>query len=209
MPQTSKKKPQVIVPNYLDLKSGDRKVWITVDDGPHEKHTKTVLKALADNNVRATFFLLGVNLKANPKVLKEIVAGGHRIGNHAYSHKILTDKTEKQIKSEIERCEKLIGDSIGKDKLFRAPYGAMNKKVEKVVRDLGYRHVGWNVDTEDWKPENQPDGWVQQGVEQIRKRSSNIVLVHDIHPTTARYFDTFLKRVAQISKVKYQSPTDL
>src|ERR1051326_5728515 len=63
-----------------------KKIALTFDDGPNEPYTSEILKILKDNNIRATFFLVGKNVEAEPEAAREIAAAGHVIGNHSYDH---------------------------------------------------------------------------------------------------------------------------
>jgi peptidoglycan-N-acetylglucosamine deacetylase len=121
---------------------------LTLDDGPHPKHTDRVLKTLSDHQ---TFFIIGENALAFPEIVYRIASAGHRIGNHSYSHHDLTKLSAKEIESQIMKTEKLIALYSGKEKLLRPPYGAHNSLVQKVSKDLGYQLYFWNVDTLDWK----------------------------------------------------------
>jgi peptidoglycan/xylan/chitin deacetylase (PgdA/CDA1 family) len=186
----------VVVHSSGDTKSTTKKVWLTFDDGPHPEYTNAILRVLEESAIRATFFVLGTNVaRIGAEVLERIGAGGHCIGNHGYSHKDLRSLTEEEVRDEITRTEALICGSRGAAKVFRPPYGASSPTIDRVVSELGYRQVLWNVDTRDWNPKYQPDFWVERAVSQIRKRRSAIVLAHDIHKTTADHVGTLIERI--------------
>ena len=88
-------------------------------------------------------------------------------------------------------------------RLFRPPYGAHNPTVDKIVREMGYHMVLWNVDSEDWR--KKPDGWIEPSVESIRSRGYSTFLCHDIHPTTVNNFAKFLKSVNSVPKIRFVS----
>jgi peptidoglycan/xylan/chitin deacetylase (PgdA/CDA1 family) len=182
-------------------------VYLTFDDGPHPRHTPAILDVLADRGFRATFFVLGRNVRrAGTAMLERARAAGHRIGNHAFSHRDLTTIPEAQVHREIARTESLIADVLGPGRLFRPPYGAWNGAVARVVEDLGYHHVSWNVDTRDWNPEYQPDEWVRFAFDQIRGRERSVVLAHDIHRTTADHLADLLRLIEGIGGVICDGP---
>lgn len=186
------------LPALGEEKSTERKVYLTLDDGPHPQHTKTILDVLKAAGAKATFFVLGVNVERyGVDLLKRAVDEGHCIGNHTYAHKDLTKLNAGQVREEIVRCERSIRDFLPTKKLFRPPYGATNAAVEAVVRDLGYESRFWTVDTADWSREFQPDRWVRHGLDQIPNHEQAVVLAHDIHRTTAEHFDEFVKGIQE------------
>ena len=196
-----------LVPRYA--MRGSKRVWLTLDDGPHPTRTVKILTALKKHNIRAIFFVVGKNVSAYPDVVKRAFDAGHRIGNHSYTHPDLTRLSETKIRSELQRTDDLISKYAGQDKIFRPPYGAHNRTVDSVAASLGYRIILWSVDTVDWSPRYQPDRWVQHGVDQIRARSTSVVLGHDIHKTTADNYDLFITRIKGIGGVTLQPPSTL
>ncbi|RNF39478.1 polysaccharide deacetylase family protein [Planococcus salinus] len=129
-------------------------VALTFDDGSDGTNINKILKTLKDHNVKATFFLTGSGANNHPQAIKNIVANGHQIGNHSYSHPDFTKLTATQIKNELNKTETAIKNITGKTTkpIFRAPYGASNTNVLKAVGDTGYTHtIQWNIDTVDWK----------------------------------------------------------
>jgi peptidoglycan-N-acetylglucosamine deacetylase len=179
-----------------EKRDATKKVWLTFDDGPHPEYTDAILRVLAQNAIGATFFVLGSNVaRVGKAVLDRIGAGGHCIGNHGYSHRDLTLLTEGEVRDEITRTAALIYSSPNGPKVFRPPYGASSPTVDRVVRELGYRKVLWNVDTRDWDPMWQPDHWVERAVSQIRRRQRAVVVAHDIHKTTADHVATLIARI--------------
>ena len=195
------KKSIVVVPKYSLTKS--KQVWLTFDDGPHKKHTPKALKVLADQGVKATFFVVGRNVVNAKSLVKEIFDAGHLVSNHSYTHANLTSLNKKQIESEIKKTEDAIGDYMSTPKLFRPPYGARNATVDQVSQKMKYKTELWNVDTLDWKKTYQPDRWVQHGIDQIRDRDNSLVLMHDIHKTTVGNLDDFITRIKSIGNVKF------
>jgi peptidoglycan-N-acetylglucosamine deacetylase len=176
---------------------------LTFDDGPHEKQTDRVVRTLSDHKINATFFVVGQNAAAFPEIVARVAAGGHRIGNHSYSHPDLTKLSAEEIESEIMKTEKLIAPYLGKEKLLRPPYGAHNSLVDKVAKDLGYQLCFWNVDTLDWNESYRPDGWVSHGVAQFKGRDKTIVLNHDVHETTADHLDLFISEIIALGPTRF------
>jgi peptidoglycan/xylan/chitin deacetylase (PgdA/CDA1 family) len=190
------------IKSHMHVPDGVKRVWLTFDDGPHPQHTLTILDTLKVQNVFATFFVLGKNVKKTGKTLLHRAQGeGHSIGNHTFSHRKLTNLSEKEIEQEIESTESLIAEFLEPEKLFRPPYGATNDTVDRVTTRLGYRTVLWDVDTSDWDPEYQSNRWTQHGLEQIRRRENAVVLAHDNHATTAAHIGEFIQCLRKLGVV--------
>jgi peptidoglycan/xylan/chitin deacetylase (PgdA/CDA1 family) len=209
---TSKKKaarPASILKPVYAAAAATKHIWLTFDDGPHSTNTDKVLATLAQHGIKATFFVVGENVKSRKQIVQRAFDAGHRIGNHSYSHPNLTTLTDAQIRDQIVKTETLISGFLGKAKLFRPPYGAHNARVDKIIAQLGYRSIFWNVDTEDWNKKNQPTGWITLGVNQIKVRSDCRVLNHDIHTTTAANLATFIQRIKQLGNVTFMDPSTL
>lgn len=140
-------------------KQPKKTVYLTFDDGPGSRVTPKLLKVLKDNKVKATFFIVGYEGKANKKLLKRIVKDGHTIAIHTYTHdyrKIYSSK--KAFLSDFHKTEKLIVDTTGvKPHYFRFPGGGnnhyMSKKLRKsILKELhkeGYTEMDWNCGTSD------------------------------------------------------------
>lgn len=145
---------QTKYPNIILYKgeTPQKMVALTFDDGPDQRFTPQVLDVLNKYHVKATFFLLGSRVAKYPHVAKRIIDEGHVVGNHTYWHPQLTKTGVHNMKWEISRTEQAIKTATGyKTKLFRAPYGALNEEQVQKLKNLGYRGIGWSIDTEDWK----------------------------------------------------------
>src|SRR5690625_4756063 len=145
---------QIKYPNIMLYKgnTNDKIVALTFDDGPDDRFTPKVLDVLKEHQVRATFFLLSSRVEKYPSVAKRIKQEGHIIGNHTYWHPDLTKHDLSRFKWEIKQAEDKIKDATGvKTNLFRAPYGAMDGNIAQELGQLGYKGIGWSVDSEDWK----------------------------------------------------------
>lgn len=131
----------------------DKVVALTFDDGSDGTNISSILNTLKTYNIKATFFITGKAAMDHPSKIKNIVAAGHAIGNHSYSHPYFTKITTTQMKSQLERTENYIKTLTGKTTkpYFRPPYGAYNTTVLTTVGSLGYtKTIKWNIDTIDW-----------------------------------------------------------
>jgi peptidoglycan/xylan/chitin deacetylase (PgdA/CDA1 family) len=188
------------MPQLYGTLEGGREVLLTFDDGPHPKLTPKLLDCLHRHGLKGVFFVLGKAVAAagGKAIVERAFKEGHCIGNHTYTHPDLRKLDEKQVRDELTRTEDLIAPWLTGHKLFRPPYGAHNATVDQVVRELGYHMVLWSVDSDDWRTERKPTGWIDHSVAQIRKRGHSVFLCHDIHSTTVNNFDSFLEQVKKV-----------
>jgi peptidoglycan/xylan/chitin deacetylase (PgdA/CDA1 family) len=124
---------------------------LTFDDGPDPRYTPGVLDTLAEYGVRAMFFVCGGMVAEHPHLLARMADEGHVVGNHTWSHPLLTRLTRRQIRSEMSSTCDVIEDTYGeRPRWFRAPYGAWNRAAFQLGAELGMEPLAWTVDTLDW-----------------------------------------------------------
>lgn len=130
----------------------EKRIALTFDDGPHPRYTQQILALLARYGIKATFFMIGCNVKLYPDVAKAVAAGGHEIGNHTYSHPHMKKITAQALREEIKKTEDVFEElGIEKPHLFRPPEGFRSTSQIEATEDLGYRMVIWSLDTHDWQ----------------------------------------------------------
>lgn len=124
---------------------------LTFDDGPDPQITPKVLKALSEYDARATFFVLGQCAEQHPELLHDIVAAGHALGNHSYSHP--ARPSAEQAIAELEKTEQIIQQTTGrKTSLFRPPYGITDNALTRRALARGYTVVLWTISSADSNP---------------------------------------------------------
>ena len=127
-------------------------IALTFDDGPDPVFTPLILDKLMKYGVKASFFLLGVNIEKYPEIAKRISAEGHVIGNHTYNHPKLTEVSDEEYHYQIHKADELIQNLIGyKPKFFRPTYGAINENQVQWATEKGMMVTQWSIDTLDWK----------------------------------------------------------
>lgn len=130
-----------------------RRVALTFDDGPDPAHTPKVLDLLSDAAVRATFFVVGERAARAPELIREMVARGHEVENHSWSHRNLWFCGPRRTVREIVRAHDLLADLTGRPpRYFRPPWGMVNLAVFPTLRRLGSRCVLWTVQPEGLQP---------------------------------------------------------
>ncbi|KEQ39989.1 peptidoglycan GlcNAc deacetylase [Streptococcus mitis] len=160
-------------------KKNRKVVALTFDDGPNPTTTNQALDTLSKYGIKATFFVLGKNVSGNEGILKRMKADGHVIGNHSWSHPVLSklslDDAKKQITDTEDALTKVLGSS---SKLMRPPYGAITDDIRNSL-DLSF--IMWNVDSLDWKSKNEAAILTEI---QREVKNGSIILMHDIHAET-------------------------
>ena len=135
-----------------DRTSDGRGYALTFDDGPHVKGTPAVLEVLAREQVPATFFLVGEQVRRNPSLPREILAAGHRIALHCDRHRNLLRLTPRQVREDIARAEDTITASTGCElRLYRPPYGVLNAAALREARARDWRTLLWSQWGRDWE----------------------------------------------------------
>ncbi|WP_431986168.1 polysaccharide deacetylase family protein [Streptomyces griseoflavus] len=135
----------------LRMSGRGRTMVLTFDDGPDPRYTPPILDTLARYDVRAMFFVCGGMAAENRDLLARMADEGHVVGNHTWSHPLLTRLSRRRIRSEMERTCDIIEKAHGeRPAWFRAPYGAWNRAAFQLGAELGMEPLGWTVDTLDW-----------------------------------------------------------
>lgn len=173
--------------NYF-LKSINRgkikAISLTFDDGPDPDSTPRILDTLLENNLKATFFVIGRKAVNHPELLRRIVEEGHTIANHSYSHHYLIALFSTQkLRTDIQRCNDAIRDITGHVPLFfRPPFGVTNPRYAAVLKDLQMQSIGWSLRSMDTRAKNK-----YQLIRKIisKLKAKDIVLLHDHLPLTA------------------------
>ncbi|MDQ0584827.1 polysaccharide deacetylase family protein [Streptomyces rishiriensis] len=135
----------------LRMTGSGRTMVLTFDDGPDPRYTPGILDTLAHYDVRAMFFVCGEMAADHLDLLGRMADEGHVVGNHTWSHPLLTGLTRRQIRSEMSRTSEVIEEGYGEPpRWFRAPYGAWNRAAFQLGAELGMEPLAWTVDTLDW-----------------------------------------------------------
>ncbi len=178
------------------LKNGE--VVLTFDDGPWPHNTPAVLKALADQCVKATFFPIGKHATYYPEILKQVAEAGHTIGSHTWSHQDLSKKgmTIDQAKEEIEKAVSAVRMALEGPEapFFRFP--ALRHPPE-LVTYLGERNIAifsTDMDSFDFKM-RKPDQVIKSVLSKLEKHGKGIVLLHDFQHATAEALPELLAQL--------------
>ena len=175
----------------------DKEVVLTFDDGPWPGNTAAVLKALGEQCTKALFFPIGKHAGWHPEILKQVIAGGHTVGSHTWSHKDLSRMSTEDAITEIEKG--FAGVSIGAGGQPIAPFFRFPalRHPPELVKYLGDRNVGifsTDLDSFDFKM-RKPEQVVASVMKKLEKHGKGIVLMHDFQQATAKGTADLLKEL--------------
>lgn len=190
-------------------------VAMTFDDGPHASNTPRLLDMLKQRNIKATFYVVGKNVREYPHIVRRILAEGHEIGNHTWDHQALSGMSAERVHQELAMTHKAVLEVAGYQmRTMRPPYGATNLRVkQQCYQDFGYPTIMWSVDPLDWK---RPGSSVVAQRIISSAHPGAIILAHDIHEATIngmpQTFDALLAKgyrfvtVSQLLNMQSETP---
>jgi peptidoglycan-N-acetylglucosamine deacetylase len=173
------------------LSATDAVVALTFDDGPDAVHTPAVLDLLASHRIKATFFVIGEKVQKHADIIQHMVAEGHGIGGHTWSHREIVGQSPNELESDLNRCRQVIHETSGVDTgLFRPPRGLVDLASIRHISKLGYCLVHWTKTYDDY----QRNG-AEQLIARVRKDqpiARDIVLLHDHNEDTIALLRTLI-----------------
>lgn len=196
-------------------KSDTKRVFLTFDDGP-STNTSTILDILKQNNIKATFFVLGVQVQKYPELVKRMYNEGHYIANHGYSHKYSQIyQTPEEVINEYNQCNQIVASTIGvpeyNSHLFRFPGGSVGGKyaqikemAAKILEQNGVVYVDWNAVTGDSETSNPTEEYLMNNLQQTTKEKNSVVLL--MHDSQAKKIsvDTLPKIIEYLKQQGYE-----
>ena len=176
-------------------------MYLTFDDGPSEENTRKVLEILRERNIKATFFLVGENVRKYPEMARQIVAEGHTIGIHCDNHdyEALYESVDSYV-ADFEKARQTVYEVTGVEtNLFRFPGGSVNAYNQKTgsaiiceMTDRGYIYYDWNASLEDAVKNPDPKQLVENGVSTTLGRKKVVLLAHDVVGSTCLCLEELL-----------------
>ena len=160
------------------VETAERIVALTFDDGPTAADADAVLEALAQRGVVATFYLNGQDIEANPEAMQAIIAGGHEIGNHTWSHRSMAFVTSDTVAEEVESTDAAIRAAGYEGPItFRPPYGNKLLTLPLYLAQHDRLTVTWDVSSEDFSVARQSSSEIVDGTVEMTSPGS-IILLH-------------------------------
>ena len=179
---------------YLD-ESDEKVIYLTFDAGYENGNTEPILDALKKHNVSATFFVVGHYLESSPELVKRMLAEGHTVGNHTYTHPDMSaissmEAFQKEMEDVEKKYEEITGEKMVK--YYRPPQGKYSMENLKMAQELGYKTFFWSLAYVDWYQDNQPTR--DEAFEKLigRIHPGSIVLLHSTSSTNGEILDELL-----------------
>ena len=170
----------VIVPH---VSTSEKVIALTFDDGPTTSGTNEILKVLDEMNVKATFFVIGAELEQNMIEGRKIVAAGHELGNHSYSHDRMILVTPSFVQQEIEKTDRLIREvGYSKEINFRPPFGKKLLALPYYLSKHGRKTIMWDVEPDSLPEIARDSGKIIQET-RSKVRPGSIILLHAMYPS--------------------------
>ncbi|MEO4054686.1 polysaccharide deacetylase family protein [Solibacillus sp. CAU 1738] len=188
-----------------DIKTEEKIIAITFDDGPHRKYTTEILDLLAQFEVKATFFIVGENAEKNPEIVLRMYDDGHELANHTYTHpfKVTVPQLVKELKQTNDTIFSITGYS---PVLFRPVEGQYtDAMIDAIVKEkLKVVMWSWHQDTQDWK-----NPGVKKIVNTVLKgtKPGNVVLFHDGGGNRAQTVKALEEIIPELQKQGYKFVT--
>ena len=188
VPLTDEQKDNIL---HIYRSTGEKRVFLTFDDGPSKTVTPLILDVLKQEDVKATFFVLGNNVKNNPDLVKRAFEEGHYISNHGYSHKYSEVYASPEATlNEYNVTEQAIRDALGNQsycsRVFRFPGGSNGGKYDKakqaskaLLKENGVVHLDWNCLSKDAEGVNTKEALMQNIIDTMGEKDSVVILMHD------------------------------
>jgi peptidoglycan-N-acetylglucosamine deacetylase len=163
---------QAMFPNYTwNVKTDDKVIYLTFDDGPIPEVTPWVLDMLEQYDAKATFFCVGENVEKHPDVFEQVLNAGHAVGNHTYNHLNGWETDILPYFHNVRNCARLVQSS-----LFRPPYGKLTPKQTQFLA-RHYRIVMWDVLSGDFDQEISKDDCLNNVI--LSARRGSVIVFHD------------------------------
>ncbi|HWB03435.1 MAG TPA: polysaccharide deacetylase family protein [Verrucomicrobiales bacterium] len=181
--QTTGRAPAGAKISYTSVPAQGQFIAMTFDDGPVPANTPRLLDMLKSRGIRATFFVVGRNAQAYPNIIRRIIADGHEIANHTWTHPWLSKMSDAGVRSELQRSHDALFSLTGiAPRMYRPPYGAISARQKQwIMSEFGYPTILWSVDPEDWRTRSAS---MTHNRIVSQTRPGAIILVHDIHASS-------------------------
>ncbi len=167
-----------------------KRIALTFDDGPTPGITELVLDVLKQREICATFFMIGNRIAAASNLAQRVLAEGHEIGNHSFTHRKLTLLPESEAKEEIQKTQEVIAEVLHHRAVwFRPPFGVLHQKQAAMAQAMDLRVLLWDVDSTDWAKPGE-----EKIIETVLGKtiSGSIIMLHDVDQQTVNALPSIL-----------------
>ncbi|MBQ9731003.1 MAG: polysaccharide deacetylase family protein [Bacilli bacterium] len=180
---------------YYQGEKGNNYLYLTFDCGYELGYTESILNTLKNNNVKATFFIVGYYLNNNLNLVKRMINEGHNVCNHTYNHPNMDGLSLEKLENEISKLENTYYELTNHQliKYFRPPQGIYNYAQLNKMSELGYKTIFWSVAYMDYDTKNQYS--YQKALDLLKSRTHDgaIILLHNTSSTNEQILDAYIK----------------
>lgn len=183
---------------YEGLKLNPKEVVLTFDDGPILDTTPIVLEALKAECAKATFFMVGKNLEANPQIAKLVINNGHTAGIHSLDHKNINNLSEIEQTNDLDKNIEIANKVLGKDfaPFYRFPFLASASYTTEILKQKGFIIFSIDSGITDWEPSSQ-DQLNTRLLDGLKANNGGIILMHDMQMQTALALPSMLSTIKE------------
>jgi peptidoglycan-N-acetylmuramic acid deacetylase len=187
-----------------------KELYLTFDNGYENGYTVDILNVLRDKKVPAAFFVTGHYVLDQPELLKRMVAEGHLIGNHSWSHPDMSTISDSRIQEELDKVKSAVAQTTGQQQMsfMRPPRGIFSDRVLAVSKQLGYTNVFWSIAYADWDTKKQR-GW-RYAYEKVTAQlhPGAVILLHSVSKDNAEALGAIIDEARRLG-YEFKSLNDL
>lgn len=178
-----------------NIPNTENTIYLTFDDGPTPEITEKVLEILDKNQIKATFFCIGDNVRKHPEIVQKIISKQHSVGNHTYSHLKGWNTPTKTYISNTEACRMKLNSqfTIQNSQIFRPPYGKISPWQSYKLRKLGYKIIMWDVVSKDYDASISAEMCYENVIKNVS--SGSIIVFHDSLKAKENMFNSLEKTI--------------
>ncbi|WP_353149039.1 polysaccharide deacetylase family protein [Flavobacterium sp.] len=178
-----------------NIPNSENTIYLTFDDGPTPEITEKVLEILDKNQIKATFFCIGDNVRKHPEIVQKIISKQHSVGNHTYSHLKGWNTPTKTYISNTEACRMKLNSqfTIQNSQIFRPPYGKISPWQSYKLRKLGYKIIMWDVVSKDYDASISAEMCYENVIKNVS--SGSIIVFHDSLKAKENMFNSLEKTI--------------
>nr|WP_274365978.1 MULTISPECIES: delta-lactam-biosynthetic de-N-acetylase [unclassified Paenibacillus] len=164
-----------------------KELYLTFDNGYENGYTVQILDVMKEKQVPAVFFVTGHYAKSQPELMKRMVAEGHLIGNHSWSHPDMTRISDSRMKEELDKVKQEVASVTGQTEMvfMRPPRGVFSERMLAVSKQLGYTNVFWSVAYADWDTKKQKGRQYAYDKVMAQLHPGAVILLHSVSKDNA------------------------
>jgi peptidoglycan/xylan/chitin deacetylase (PgdA/CDA1 family) len=178
-----------------NIPNSENTIYLTFDDGPTPEITEKVLEILDKNQIKATFFCIGDNVRKHPEIVQKIISKQHSVGNHTYSHLKGWNTPTNTYISNTEACRMKLNSqfTIQNSQIFRTTYGKISPWQSYKLRKLGYKIIMWDVVSKDYDESISAEMCYENVIKNVS--SGSIIVFHDSLKAKENIFNSLEKTI--------------